>query len=147
MEASIRIIPALAGNTQLWATGEASGEDHPRSRGEYNFDRPYDLALIGSSPLSRGILPYGIPVPFTGRIIPALAGNTSVQFAPITFSSDHPRSRGEYGRHQADCGRPGGSSPLSRGILSPLGGILFFPGIIPALAGNTWFCGCGDGQL
>ena len=56
-DVTVRIIPALAGNT-LSATGQATLKvDHPRSRGEYESVRATVERL-------------------TARIIPALAGNT-----------------------------------------------------------------------
>ena len=76
------------------------------------------MRLFGSSPLSRGI-----PVKFTARpikvrIIPALAGNTSLFPFPEIDSQDHPRSRGEYSCRFAGTLASRGSSPLSRGILT-----------------------------
>ena len=53
-----RIIPALAGNTLAGCAPPAFGRDHPRSRGEYADLAGADLALEGSSPLSRGIRSY-----------------------------------------------------------------------------------------
>ena len=52
--------------------------------------------MLGSSPLSRGILcQLRIDSSQIG-IIPALAGNTSPTKVIEVFSPDHPRSRGEY---------------------------------------------------
>ena len=53
---TIRIIPALAGNTVPATTSRASATDHPRSRGEYYLVTPGPQPPKGSSPLSRGIL-------------------------------------------------------------------------------------------
>ena len=72
------IIPALAGNTGAPHPGRTPGEDHPRSRGEYFMLRPPRGQLLGSSPLSRGILAAEWTQYHPGRIIPALAGNTLV---------------------------------------------------------------------
>ena len=71
------IIPALAGNTKPGTWGMLGIWDHPRSRGEYDRGVGFELLEGGSSPLSRGIL---LPCRMQcgrGRIIPALAGNTS----------------------------------------------------------------------
>ena len=72
-----------------------------------------------------------------GRIIPALAGNTTSNTTGCACSMDHPRSRGEYQPHGMTPSIAWGSSPLSRGIHR----IRYWPwrrkGIIPALAGNT----------
>ena len=73
---SVRIIPALAGNTR-WVSSETSRtRDHPRSRGEYRVDSASRTCCVGSSPLSRGILPHPRVCIHPIRIIPALAGNT-----------------------------------------------------------------------
>ena len=71
-----RIIPALAGNTPVPVRPRNCHTDHPRSRGEYSGVRLIRASAIGSSPLSRGILPQGRDAPYAAGIIPALAGNT-----------------------------------------------------------------------
>ena len=115
------IIPALAGNTRTIDYPSIDDADHPRSRGEYCQITGHLLPALGSSPLSRGILTnrYSSAVP--GRIIPALAGNTSVPSPPESPPSDHPRSRGEYVDAITIGIAQWGSSPLSRGIPSCLG--------------------------
>ena len=75
-----RIIPALAGNTITQDSGFQLVQDHPRSRGEYPYDRGILAALRGSSPLSRGIHPGRPKGSDGGRIIPALAGNTFFRY-------------------------------------------------------------------
>ena len=73
-----RIIPALAGNTPATRGKASRTGDHPRSRGEYTHPDYLRPAVVGSSPLSRGIpQPSGL-VSRVVRIIPALAGNTSL---------------------------------------------------------------------
>ena len=113
------IIPALAGNTSGSSMKSLTWTDHPRSRGEYDFDVEELPQLAGSSPLSRGIRG-GVPGPEPGlRIIPALAGNTIILDCAISSTTDHPRSRGEYfpaGKYRTTST---GSSPLSRGIRPP----------------------------
>ena len=136
------IIPALAGNTPQ-PTGSSNGYwDHPRSRGEYSPTRIDSAPGTGSSPLSRGI-PIIRYLNFKdGRIIPALAGNTTAPAGTTRTPRDHPRSRGEYptgGNHMTP---KEGSSPLSRGIRTVCCWRPWSPGIIPALAGNT---GSGSG--
>ena len=136
---SLRIIPALAGNTDQLPRRRGLHMDHPRSRGEYPASRrPCDLGE-GSSPLSRGILATGKGWAQQGGIIPALAGNTRHHGRRPNRAGDHPRSRGEYEFRGGTVHSEGGSSPLSRGILLHR----FWPvpehGIIPALAGNTSF--------
>ena len=94
---------------------------------------------FGSSPLSRGIQQAGHQRKQTGRIIPALAGNTSPLARRPVPRPDHPRSRGEY--HSVTRGErfTPGSSPLSRGIPSGDPCLGYRTRIIPALAGNTAF--------
>ena len=135
--ASKRIIPALAGNTRQVEWRPSSGTDHPRSRGEYLRSMQSPRGIVGSSPLSRGILRLGLTSRTGLRIIPALAGNTHSATVWVRNPEDHPRSRGEYGAASRDQAKACGSSPLSRGIhdtgyRSPHKGR-----IIPALAGNT----------
>ena len=50
------IIPALAGNTSHVTGGITPCKDHPRSRGEYPCGSRRTKRMLGSSPLSRGIL-------------------------------------------------------------------------------------------
>ena len=135
------IIPALAGNTDFPLTIESQEEDHPRSRGEYKVKRINDFAHEGSSPLSRGILAAGLRVVRPVGIIPALAGNTDKKPRPGGTWRDHPRSRGEYWPVTGAAMDPKGSSPLSRGIPPEEPKARHSLGIIPALAGNTWFRG------
>ena len=52
---SLRIIPALAGNTSSRLLTISMRGDHPRSRGEYPWLKCPTAWLMGSSPLSRGI--------------------------------------------------------------------------------------------
>ena len=92
---------------------------------------------LGSSPLSRGIQAFLDPLLDLVRIIPALAGNTYGRAPRGQRWRDHPRSRGEYLPRGARSGRPGGSSPLSRGIRVSRYAVGLFSRIIPALAGNT----------
>ena len=80
------IIPALAGNTGGQQPLSPEVRDHPRSRGEYCFSRGLILLVVGSSPLSRGIRKQRPRTVVRGRIIPALAGNTTVKVLCISLS-------------------------------------------------------------
>ena len=115
-----RIIPALAGNTCRRHSTDHSGPDHPRSRGEYFTTVPDQSLMSGSSPLSRGIPAVRTESQQSPWIIPALAGNTLGQHPFEIQDTDHPRSRGEYGRHPRGGRARWGSSPLSRGIRDPV---------------------------
>ena len=133
----VRIIPALAGNTgrrtvRYWPRG-----DHPRSRGEYAALTVLLPTAVGSSPLSRGIHGGCYEATVLAGIIPALAGNTFMEPQQRHYLPDHPRSRGEYVEVGHGEFERVGSSPLSRGIPSPLRPAGLPPRIIPALAGNT----------
>ena len=134
---TLRIIPALAGNTTGGLARSVRKQDHPRSRGEYLGVFRLSSPARGSSPLSRGILAYVKHTVVHAGIIPALAGNTRNVSGKRCGTTDHPRSRGEYRGREIVHTVTGGSSPLSRGIrVSPI--CLWCPGgIIPALAGNT----------
>ena len=96
IQALHRIIPALAGNTYFQRRDTLHWGDHPRSRGEYVFGQMLDAAVLGSSPLSRGILPQLEVIKHGVGIIPALAGNTASWARASNRRQDHPRSRGEY---------------------------------------------------
>ena len=115
----------------------AKRTDHPRSRGEYVVSTEVEEGSKGSSPLSRGIRPRRVGWQLWERIIPALAGNTSLLIKERPPRQDHPRSRGEYARRMVADTEGIGSSPLSRGIREAKDGALGLHGIIPALAGNT----------
>ena len=133
----IGIIPALAGNTFSCCQTFQLVRDHPRSRGEYLVRCLHTGSDNGSSPLSRGILSLRRETCQRIRIIPALAGNTEVLQAHLTWSWDHPRSRGEYFMVPPSLVISLGSSPLSRGIRGGVPGPEPGLRIIPALAGNT----------
>ena len=51
-----RIIPARAGFTSVSALIAALTPDHPRSRGVYSAILALIPAMVGSSPLARGLL-------------------------------------------------------------------------------------------
>ena len=134
---SLRIIPALAGNTTARSARSRSRRDHPRSRGEYPGGGGVDVLRYGSSPLSRGIPAAEHRKQPQFGIIPALAGNTTSTGGCTSSTADHPRSRGEYSASKPWPSSLRGSSPLSRGILTRSAAARAARGIIPALAGNT----------
>ena len=110
------IIPARAGFTATLAQVEASGKDHPRSRGVYHGSISHLMKYGGSSPLARGLL--DIIRVLVGRrwIIPARAGFTVTELRAEHGHEDHPRSRGVYAATPRMAARMVGSSPLARGL-------------------------------
>ena len=111
------IIPARAGFTSGRGCGRARRGDHPRSRGVYQTSARADRAVVGSSPLARGLLAAEWRGREDLRIIPARAGWTRCTPTTVRSWRDHPRSRGVY---RAGVGRRGAAV-----------------GIIPARAGFT----------
>ena len=131
------IIPARAGFTAGARHHGGSRPDHPRSRGVYG---PFSLkpeSSNGSSPLARGLLADVLAEGPRGRIIPARAGFTPAPRPRRPTCSDHPRSRGVYGRGGPAPGAGQGSSPLARGLHRPGEVVGDQPRIIPARAGFT----------
>mgnify|MGYP006926343944 CR=1 FL=1 len=111
------IIPAYAGSTRRRLRGTACAWDHPRIRGEHSAYSVDHVALMGSSPHTRGAPRSARGRGHHERIIPAYAGSTSCTPYCSDCGTDHPRIRGE---HMSIGFRPdpdGGSSPHTRGAL------------------------------
>ena len=132
-----RFIPAHAGNTTGSSNGTRRTQVHPRSRGEYSSQHFGSCKWIGSSPLTRGILPVLIIFAHVFRFIPAHAGNTQTHRQELDLSWVHPRSRGEYPVRSDLPQSRAGSSPLTRGIRMFTASRIDRNGFIPAHAGNT----------
>ena len=131
------IIPARAGFTGDDVAAGASGADHPRSRGVYISASLFVPAVLGSSPLARGLRhSAGLFGPHAG-IIPARAGFTKPPKNFRCMEKDHPRSRGVYPPRLPDQHGLRGSSPLARGLPPKWERIRCRRGIIPARAGFT----------
>ena len=77
-----RIIPAFAGNTLCQSKRGICHRDHPRIRGEHSATIILLYPLSGSSPHSRGTLDTSYVSHGKTGIIPAFAGNTSLQEHP-----------------------------------------------------------------
>ena len=71
------------------------------------------------------------------RLIPAHAGKTRRSRSARPARPAHPRSRGENGPHTNTKGRPGGSSPLTRGKRQDRRAGQNWSWLIPAHAGKT----------
>ena len=155
----VGIIPAYAGSTAPGAAASAGRRDHPRIRGEHVTSCFVSIALVGSSPHTRGArLKLSAPRRRIG-IIPAYAGSTVTAVFHRRPTWDHPRIRGEHGQGEdgtvdglgiipayagstsSSTSRPqrrSGSSPHTRG--APRQRKAPAPGerIIPAYAGSTF---------
>ena len=94
--ALLGIIPARAGFTPCPGRPRVSRPDHPRSRGVYGTASGNAVALMGSSPLARGLLSLDSTQSSDRRIIPARAGFTAKVRSGNTKVWDHPRLRGVY---------------------------------------------------
>ena len=143
-----RIIPARAGFTEIDYTLPRPVGDHPRSRGVYAGVETVQPTLGGSSPLARGLRVPAESSARPDRIIPARAGFTATPPERMCTTSDHPRSRGVYGRDGLEAVFEGGSSPLARGLRSSGRGVHDSLRIIPARAGFTLHVTqrCGEGE-
>ena len=114
-----RIIPALAGSTQVRGADEFSSADHPRVGGEHRGHWLSVVTTRGSSPRWRGARRAVVRLGMRERIIPALAGSTRSPCRAVVALTDHPRVGGEH-----VCGH----------VTTAKG-----KRIIPALAGSTVF--------
>ena len=132
-----RLIPAHAGKTAPTLTTLRRRRAHPRSRGENLCGSAARGPLRGSSPLTRG-KPLDAPPdrPVAG-LIPAHAGKTHQQTRQPHTTPAHPRSRGENGNATVVLLGDLGSSPLTRGKLQAVVGMLAPMRLIPAHAGKT----------
>ena len=90
-----RIIPAYAGSTISVCRTNRMLSDHPRIRGEHDYDVTQRGRRDGSSPHTRGAL--------------TSSGSSSLRAA------DHPRIRGEHNLPTAGDDKAAGSSPHTRG--------------------------------
>ena len=133
----IGLIPAHAGKTGLAALSSGARRAHPRSRGENVLPVDAEGQASGSSPLTRGKHPL-VGVEAQGRgLIPAHAGKTSACQCRPAETRAHPRSRGENVTGGPYSQSSTGSSPLTRGKLTPGHRVHRHVGLIPAHAGKT----------
>ena len=71
-----RFIPAYAGNSVAKAKSKNRLAVHPRLRGELRPLSNHNTLIFGSSPLTRGTLPWCLEYRPEWRFIPAYAGNS-----------------------------------------------------------------------
>ena len=133
------IIPALAGNTQQTNRPLSGNRDHPRACGEHCKHIAESCRASGSSPRLRGTPEKRVRNRQTHGIIPALAGNTGAASYRMIAAGDHPRACGEHLRDFVRGELGEGSSPRLRGTRSGRARPRRRQGIIPALAGNTFW--------
>ena len=134
---ALRIIPARAGPTKSPSPRILSVTDHPRSCGANSYFFQSTTADSGSSPLVRGQLQLQQDDTTKLRIIPARAGPTAKYYLKPDITADHPRSCGANLSTFITPLRASGSSPLVRGQLHGLVGVVAHGRIIPARAGPT----------
>ena len=131
------LIPAHAGKTGRNTTTRRSSGAHPRSRGENAPTTAPGGRGDGSSPLTRGKRSSSLSSARSRRLIPAHAGKTPLTLTPPTWTTAHPRSRGENWRVPLIQVATLGSSPLTRGKPRLPDNVQHSPGLIPAHAGKT----------
>ena len=72
----LRITPTYVGNTANAIAGELGAGDHPHLRGEYSLAHTRCPLILGSPPLTWGILSKGVVISQIIRITPTYVGNT-----------------------------------------------------------------------
>ena len=105
--------------------------------GEHEHDLSVKRVNEGSSPRVRGTPAVARRARSGTGIIPACAGNTTLDGFWAGLDGDHPRVCGEHSRPTAFPGLVPGSSPRVRGTPFPWFTLRACVGIIPACAGNT----------
>ena len=93
-----RFIPAGAGNTNSYTFFHFFGPVYPRWRGEHQNQCRYDKRGNGLSPLARGTPVKPGFCEWSGRFIPAGAGNTDEEVWHLEARAVYPRWRGEHWR-------------------------------------------------
>ena len=131
------IIPAHAGNTNVFWSMTRTTRDHPRACGEHLMRVSIRSSDPGSSPRMRGTLTVGHATGSQHGIIPAHAGNTSYWMTAPRRRGDHPRACGEHLPLRPCRSQDSGSSPRMRGTHAVRLPTIVITGIIPAHAGNT----------
>ena len=132
------IIPACAGSTMSRSGTRCWWRDHPRMRGEHNYNLFLDELDEGSSPHARGARRRRGVCDDARGIIPACAGSTCGSRSWSCPCRDHPRMRGEHMIGNARQAGSEGSSPHARGARSNRAVRRAARRIIPACAGSTW---------
>ena len=140
--ASLRFIPACAGNSASDGASLGQFAVHPRVCGEQLLENCHIGAKSGSSPRVRGTVARKLSHWGKIRFIPACAGNRLSKEHRLGDVPVHPRVCGEQAsglsQHRATCG----SSPRVRGTDRKIGGSKLSRRFIPACAGNSGCISC-----
>ncbi len=115
--ASLRFIPAGAGNTDVSPTARHMISVYPRWRGEHTRLAIPFSHYDGLSPLARGTPGKIRMIAYPERFIPAGAGNTWASTHRQNDRAVYPRWRGEHGSMSNPRKSRSGLSPLARGTL------------------------------
>ncbi len=132
-----RFIPAHAGNTSPNRATSTPKTVHPRACGEHFLGVVQVTICPGSSPRMRGTHLPILAGHWSGRFIPAHAGNTSSLPVILPRDAVHPRACGEHGSANAQNWLRDGSSPRMRGTQKLASNVVKSVRFIPAHAGNT----------
>ena len=133
----VRITPACAGKTEIWAEDGRSYRDHPRMRGEDHSSAGAQGIAQGSPPHARGRQEIRTSSYCDGGITPACAGKTFMCGLSILMARDHPRMRGEDALGVSSVPVSVGSPPHARGRPAHEKAFGAGIGITPACAGKT----------
>ena len=129
-------IPARAGEPRLAQFLRLGAWAYPRSRGGTSLARVLEQGQQGLSPLARGNPVLPVETVRCAGPIPARAGEPRRRWAGSRLIWAYPRSRGGTAVNHVAVSHQAGLSPLARGNLVVLGGLLLYVGPIPARAGE-----------
>ena len=135
--ATLRFIPAWAGNASSALFWSHRSPIHPRVGGERARARTRTSCVAGSSPRGRGTPVRVFATCRHERFIPAWAGNATRTCSPSARASVHPRVGGERYLFHSIPSSIIGSSPRGRGTRKFRLVILPVRRFIPAWAGNA----------
>ena len=134
--ATVRFIPAHAGNISSGRCMVNILSVHPRTCGEHYHPHLPLPRLTGSSPHMRGTLRHRNVNAPRDRFIPAHAGNIYSRTLRLIGPAVHPRTCGEHEPSRIIIAYSGGSSPHMRGTSPAIDDHAAFDRFIPAHAGN-----------
>ena len=133
----LRITPACAGNSETLRDLGNFLQDHPRVCGEQSAILSRASAVMGSPPRVRGTAAPNGWAWIRGRITPACAGNSFLQYLCGFIIGDHPRVCGEQPLPCAVTLTSTGSPPRVRGTVRYKQNLFIQYRITPACAGNS----------